>query len=133
MDNADDSDQRYTAFQFSHTFGGEVQWGVEDHGYLPAEIIRGWRKGNLNRPWRGTEDAARHLARLLSDNSGDVDFVAKGELSKSQMIFYSNLAKKRSRLRIGNQGRATALSKPSVKFRKCDKCGRMTKSDNHCG
>jgi hypothetical protein len=132
MEGYDDSNDRYTAFRFSSSFGSDFAWGVEDHAYNPSDVIRGWRKGNLGRPWKGTESAARELARLLSKEHPDVDFVAKGELSKTQMIFYSNLAKKRRKWSMDNRP-ATALQKKAVAFRKCESCGMMTKEEKHCG
>lgn len=123
----DDTDigGRYTKHHV--TSWGIKGWTVVDHKYQQDNQVRDWRsKGVHKRIWRGTEEAASNLVRLLNKAAEDgYEFITKGEKSQSQAIAYAML---RKRAHAPKPQRAQVVSA----FKHCQ-CGSMYKGEKHCG
>jgi len=118
---------RYVPFRFSGGFNAGYShewWGVEDLAYLRENWILDWRR-KRKRPWKGTEEQARELADRLNRVHPDVDFVAKGELSETQIRYYANRKKM-----VKDTSKRTIPSNISA-FKKCH-CGARYKGEVHC-
>src|SRR5487761_1226230 len=130
---------RYNPGPVFSASGNIRSFRIYDGSYLPSEPILDWRtKPKYCRPWDGTREDAEHLCHLLNENR--MILGEKGPqsemtvTSKSQKIWRMNRsAKKRSMnpssSRSGAKSSVTSSYTPG-RFRKCVKCGRMTKKDS---
>lgn len=123
--------QRFVPFRFASMFTRGEQWGVLDNSLLRPEPIKDWHRGRTKRPWRGTKDAAVHLAHIMSKKRDGIEMInGPGDMDKSQIIHYANLARNKGRS-VPRETKKRVFVKST--FSKCDTCGAMYKGDRHCG
>jgi len=108
-----------------HFIRGWNKWVVLDLKWQRDNEVRDWRKKGLpgKQPiWRGSEEDADNLAKLLNKAYRDDDkLITTVERGQSEYVPWQNKGKARRK----------SQAAPVVAFKKCP-CGTRFKGDKHC-